>query len=80
MGRSSPGRPIADRERGGDAVPAKRPTEERAHPFGACSRCGEPFAPGVRYPVTTERDADGTLRLHSFCDATCQRHWRRARD
>lgn len=45
-------------------------------PFEACAHCGTAFETGVRYPVVTRRDADGDLRVFSFCDADCERAWR----
>lgn len=43
--------------------------------FDACARCGQPFEPDVRYPVTTRRAPDGSLIVRSFCDDACQRDW-----
>ena len=40
-----------------------------------CSYCGAPIERSDWYPVTKERDGDGSLRFYSFCDETCQTAW-----
>lgn len=43
--------------------------------FRTCAYCGDPLAAGVKYPVHTEMDEDGTLHLYSFCDEECKADW-----
>lgn len=46
-----------------------------ADAFETCAHCGAQFDPGVRYPATTRRGADGSLAVYSFCDSACQAAW-----
>lgn len=47
----------------------------RTRQFVVCDQCGMPFERDVSYPVTTREDADGSLRVFSFCDEACQDAW-----
>lgn len=48
-------------------------------PTERCEYCGKAVETGEWYPVTKERDADGSLRLYSFCSEECQEKWREER-
>lgn len=43
--------------------------------FEACTRCGERFESGIRYPVETRVETDGARELYSFCDDACRSAW-----
>ncbi|MFW6385182.1 MAG: DUF7576 family protein, partial [Halodesulfurarchaeum sp.] len=43
--------------------------------FERCAHCDSPLGVNVFHPVFTERDEDGTVHLHSFCDETCMEIW-----
>lgn len=44
--------------------------------FEYCARCGARLPNGEWCPIVTERDSDGTLYVHSFCDDACRDAWR----
>ena len=48
--------------------------------FRKCAYCGSPLQVAISHPVYTERDENGVLHLHSFCDESCMEHWQAARD
>lgn len=50
---------------GADGAPATR-----------CEHCGAAIDTSDWYPVTSERDADGSVRLYDFCSEACQAAWR----
>ena len=37
-----------------------------------CEQCGEGIDTTDWYPITTERGADGSLRIYEFCSETCK--------
>jgi hypothetical protein len=49
--------------------------QSSTHPFEACAECGVPFKPEQSYPAAAERDDDGSLQVHSFCDDDCLAAW-----
>lgn len=60
------------------------PNEEadRDHPdrtlieeFEYCAHCGAKLPNDVWCPISTERDASGTLSIRSFCDEACEDAW-----
>lgn len=50
-------------------------SSEEARWFQVCAYFGFPLANGKQHPVYVEREADGTVHLHSFCDAECKENW-----
>lgn len=44
-----------------------------------CAQCGEPIETSDWYPITSDRDDDGTLKLYPFCTEDCQATWIEAR-
>ena len=40
-----------------------------------CEQCGEPIETSEWYPITSDRDDDGSLQLHPFCTEDCQSAW-----
>lgn len=40
-----------------------------------CAHCGTKLPDDVWCPIRTDTDADGTVRLRSFCDETCREAW-----
>lgn len=40
-----------------------------------CEQCGDPIETNEWYPVTSERDEDGSLQLYPFCSEDCQSAW-----
>lgn len=45
-----------------------------------CDHCGSTIDTSEWYPVTKERDQDGSLRLYAFCSVRCRDEWRDERD
>lgn len=43
-----------------------------------CEYCGATIETGDWYPVTKERDADGSLQIYNFCGHECRERWHRA--
>lgn len=37
-----------------------------------CEQCGERIETSEWYPITSDRDDDGSLRLYPFCSEACQ--------
>ncbi|QLD87491.1 hypothetical protein HWV07_07180 [Natronomonas salina] len=40
-----------------------------------CEQCGDPIETNEWYPVTSDRDEDGSLQLYPFCTEDCQSTW-----
>lgn len=40
-----------------------------------CTHCGSTVDTSDWYPVTKERDEDGSLELYPFCGDECQEAW-----
>ena len=40
-----------------------------------CEQCGDPIETNEWYPLTSDRDEDGSLQLHPFCTEECQSTW-----
>ena len=40
-----------------------------------CEQCGDPIETNEWYPVTSDRDEDGSLQLYQFCTEDCQSAW-----
>lgn len=40
-----------------------------------CAACGANLPANVWCPVRAETDSDGTVRIRSFCDDTCEASW-----
>lgn len=62
---SSPSSELVD----GSSTTPSRTTEK------TCEQCGDAIATGDWYPISTERSADGSLRLYPFCSEECQSDW-----
>ena len=54
--------------------------DERGSSDKRCAYCGTPIDTGDWYPVTKERDGDGSLEFYSFCSEECQDDWRDERE
>lgn len=54
------------------------PTPDAADgtPVTRCEHCGTAIDTSDWYPVASERDDGGSVRLYDFCDETCQAAWR----
>lgn len=50
-------------------------TEQPETPGERCERCGRPIDTGEWYPITKDRDPDGSLRLYAFCSDGCRADW-----
>lgn len=60
----------------GENSPSSPPEPGADGPSGkTCHHCGEPIDTSQWYPVTNDRDADGSLRLYHFCSEGCQAAW-----
>lgn len=44
-------------------------------PSKSCEHCGAAIDTSDWYPVTKERDSDGSLRFYPFCSEECQDAW-----
>lgn len=40
-----------------------------------CDHCGATIETSDWFPVTNERDADGSVQLYHFCSEDCQDAW-----
>ena len=60
-------------EHGG--TPASPSSDQHDTPVKTCKYCGTSIDTGDWYPVTKERDSDGTLQLYPFCSEDCQDAW-----
>lgn len=40
-----------------------------------CEECGELIETSEWYPITSDRDDDGSLQLYPFCTEDCQSAW-----
>lgn len=45
-----------------------------------CTECGSAIETSDWYPIRTDRDDDGDLRLYPFCSEDCQTAWLAERD
>lgn len=63
----------------GSAGAAPSPEESTAGPETACVECGSAIETSDWYPIRTDRDEDGDLRLYPFCSEACQAAWLEAR-
>ena len=45
-------------------------------PAKTCDNCERPIETSDWYPVTSERDGEGSLRLYHFCSEECHDAWR----
>lgn len=52
-------------------TPPGRP-DEPSEDDVTCAHCGEEVDTSEWYPVTNDHDADGTLRIRSFCCEPCR--------
>lgn len=43
--------------------------------FTECATCGASFERDERYPARADRDDDGNVQIHSFCDEDCLAEW-----
>lgn len=56
------------------------PAESPADPETTCTECGAAIETSDWYPIRTDRDEDGDLRLYPFCSEDCQACWLEERD
>lgn len=63
---------LMDEERGGSSSPSSAPSDASSK---TCVQCGTPIETGEWYPITADRDSEGSLRLHPFCTEDCQATW-----
>lgn len=56
------------------------PEEPTADTGTTCTECGTPIETSDWYPIRTDRDDDGDLRLYPFCSEDCQAAWLAERD
>ena len=59
----------------GEKTPSTPSNEQRNERGKHCENCGATIDTADWYPVTKERDSDGTLRFYSFCSEACQDAW-----
>ena len=54
---------------------SNRTNDTTENAFRACANCEAEFETESEYPVHTERDENGDLRIYSFCDYSCMQEW-----
>ena len=60
--------------------PGGSPTEQTADTETTCTECGTSIETSDWYPIRTDRDDEGDLRLYPFCSEDCQAAWLETRD
>lgn len=50
-------------------------TDQRDSAITLCEHCETVIDTSDWYPVTKERDSDGSLQFYSFCSEDCQEAW-----
>lgn len=55
--------------------PASSPSDQHDTFGERCEYCGTSINTSDWYPVTKQRDSDGSIRLYSFCSEDCQDAW-----
>lgn len=58
-----------------EGEPASPSNTRRNTSDETCEYCGAAIDTSDWYPVTKERDSDGTLQFYPFCDEDCQDSW-----
>lgn len=58
-----------------DATTPSTPGTDEDPSARVCEQCETAIDTSDWYPVTNDRDADGTLRLYHFCSEECQDAW-----
>ena len=61
-----------------DATDGRR--SERDGMSQQCSYCGDDVPGEEWHPVTTVRDDDGDVEIHTFCSEACRAAWEDGRD
>lgn len=56
-------------------TPASPPSDQHAASRKSCEYCGTSIDTSDWYPVTKERDSDGSLHIYEFCSEDCQDEW-----
>lgn len=56
-------------------TPASPPNTQPDTPDKTCEYCGAVIDTSDWYPVTKERDSDGSLQFSFFCSEDCQDAW-----
>ena len=56
-------------------TPASSSNDQHATSGKSCEQCGTTIDTSDWYPVTKERNPDGSLQLHEFCCEDCQDEW-----
>lgn len=54
--------------------------DRRDTPVKVCEHCGSAIDTSDWFPVTHERDSDGSLQFYHFCDEACERSWLEANE
>lgn len=58
----------------------ERPDAQHGTPRKHCTSCDTVIETTDWYPVTKERDEDGTLQFYPFCSEACRDAWLDASD
>lgn len=58
-----------------DAPPASTAEGASASGGKTCERCGTAIETSEWYPVSADRDEDGSIELHHFCSEDCRAAW-----
>lgn len=64
--------PVGESEGGASTPP---PNEHNDVPDERCAACGGAIDTNDWYPVTKQRDDDGTLHIYPFCSEACRDEW-----
>ena len=55
--------------------PPSQPSDRQDAPEKNCEYCGTAIDTSDWYPVTKDRDSDGSLQFYFFCSEACQDAW-----